>query len=456
MQQGFFCNFCTVHCRFLQQPTNYNLFTFSPHRVYDCFHCSNKYSELKELRAHLRNTHGTEWPWICGFCDHLLLYELEFRLHVREHTEDPPHGCPHCPHAFQETAALREHLAERHMPRADDLISAGDMLADKKKKAMAADSSDAAAAAAAATTAADENAVNREIAALLLNLHASRSGDAVVAAAPKAEDLSVKTDTAMDLSKAKSVSATSAAAAAAAAAAAVTDLSALTTPLPASITKLAKASSSSAGVTAATSSTSNLSITSVPTSYSSFYPSLSSMGLNPSTLATMNSNYLLQNLLLGKMQQLVSSGATTATAATSTTSSSASSPLSFPTQPLPAQALSLASAVPSTVLKPPAAVLKSPTSSNGSAVATAVPAASAASLSLPTVPNFGSNIQQQLAASGAAAAAAASTSSTSPAASSSATSATNIPLLCGQIVAQLNGLLFLVHSLNNSQVSLHV
>ena len=34
--------------------------------------------------------------------------------------------------------------------------------------------------------------------------------------------------------------------------------------------------------------------------------------------------------------------------------------------------------------------------------------------------------------------------------------ATNIPLLCGQIVAQLNGLLFLVHSLNNPTIELNL
>ncbi len=397
-------------------------------RVYDCFHCSNKYSELKELRAHLRSTHSSEWPWICGFCDQLLLYELEFRLHVKGHTEEGPHPCPHCDgRSFADTDELRRHLCEGHMPRGDDANTSGEinvnMLTDKKKNKAAADSTESAATA----SATDENAVNREIAALLLNLHASRSSADVVAAPPaKAEDLTVKADTAMDLTKTKSSAAPSAAVAAAAAAAAVSDLSALSAPLPASISKLAK-NIDMKGTTAT-----SLSLPSVPSSssaslYSSFYPSLASMGINSTTLASMNSNYLLQNLLLGKMQQMVS---TTATSSTSTSSSSASSsPLSFPTQPIPAQALSIPS---TTSLKPPASVLKSPP--------TAIPVSStngvATSVSLPTVPNFGSSIQQQLAtASGSAAA-----------------SATNIPLLCGQIVAQLNGLLFLVHSLNSSHV----
>ena len=55
-------------------------------------------------------------------------------------------------------------------------------------------------------------------------------------------------------------------------------------------------------------------------------------------------------------------------------------------------------------------------------------------------------------------------STTSPTGSSNANplqlvegnTATNIPLLCGQIVAQLNGLLFLVHGLNNSTIELNL
>ena len=54
-------------------------------------------------------------------------------------------------------------------------------------------------------------------------------------------------------------------------------------------------------------------------------------------------------------------------------------------------------------------------------------------------------------------------SSTSPIGSNSnplqlieGNTATNIPLLCGQIVAQLNGLLFLVHGLNNTTIELNL
>ena len=261
----------------------------------------------------------------------------------------------------------------------------------------------------------DENAVNREIATLLLNLHSSRSHEGTIPSAAKAEDLSLKsnTDTAIDLSKGKA------------------DYNGL------SITKLSSNSSSqnasingiatSIDLSSKSSSTPNYSISSASSNPYSFYPSLASMAnLTPSTLATMNSNYLLQNLLLGKMQQMVSVTSTNTTTSVSTaataSSSNSSSPLSFPTQPLPAQALSLPSATNSS-LKPPPSVLKSTTLPNGSTL----------SLSTPTsVSSLPSTLQQL----------------------SNGTPSTNIPLLCGQIVAQLNGLLFLVHSLNSSQIEL--
>lgn len=259
-------------------------------------------------------------------------------------------------------------------------------------------------------TAQDENAVNREIAALLLNLHASRtnaSPAATAAAFQKAEDLSIKAassqDTgAIDLTKTKVKS---------------DPILHHQPQIPAGT-----------NITKVNTTTNNLIPNGTSSNpYSSFYPSLATMSnLNPSTLATMNSNYLLQNLLLGKMQQMASS-----TTTSTTSSSTSSSPLSFPTQPLPAsQALSLPAT--STSLKPPPAVLKSVNVNLPSAPVDVIKAAANNGLHITPV---------------TAPAAPAPSVSAAP-----ASSATNIPLLCGQIVAQLNGLLFLVHSLNNSQI----
>ena len=148
----------------------------------------------------------------------------------------------------------------------------------------------------------DENAVNREIAALLLNLHASRGAPKMgppIVAAPHPEDLSLKnvsSDSAMDLTKSKGAS--------------------LNTQLPATITKMVKNHSGvdlssknnkaqNQGQIAAAGSAQNMpnfSLPTAPTSYP-FYNSLATMaGMSPSL--AMNSNYLLQNLLLGKMQQV--------------------------------------------------------------------------------------------------------------------------------------------------------
>ena len=148
----------------------------------------------------------------------------------------------------------------------------------------------------------DENAVNREIAALLLNLHASRGAPKMgppIVATPHPEDLSLKnvsSESAMDLTKSKGAS--------------------LNTQLPATITKMVKnhsgvdlSSKNNKGqnqgqITAAgsTQNMPNFSLPTAPTSYP-FYNSLATMaGMSPSL--AMNSNYLLQNLLLGKMQQV--------------------------------------------------------------------------------------------------------------------------------------------------------
>ncbi len=82
------------------------------------------------------------------------------------------------------------------------------------------------------------------------------------------------------------------------------------------------------------SATGSASATSGSSSYP-FYPSLASMTSLSPTLA-MNSNYLLQNLLLGKMQQIANSAAAATVSATTSATTA-----SLPTQPLPAQALSL-------------------------------------------------------------------------------------------------------------------
>lgn len=90
------------------------------HQVYSCFKCSNTYSEFDKLKAHLKNNHeNQEWPWICGFCDLVLYYDLEFEVHIKQHTEKPPFACPLCSRLFSDNTRLREHLARQHLPSED-------------------------------------------------------------------------------------------------------------------------------------------------------------------------------------------------------------------------------------------------------------------------------------------------------------------------------------------------
>ena len=278
----------------------------------------------------------------------------------------------------------------------------------------------------------DENAVNREIAALLLNLHASRGAPKIVPqVVPKPEDSGLNNESAMDLTKSKTTTT-------------------LNMPLPATITRMVKSHS---GVdlsgkmnnvtnpvpnnlqTIQSQNLQNFSLPNTPTSYP-FYSSLATMaGMSP-TLA-MNSNYLLQNLLLGKMQQIVSASSSsvpTPSIITTKTSSSGIATLSvpttsLPTQPLPAQSLAMPSS--NVTLKPPPAVFKT----------TSVPHSSTGGLA----PNF---TNPMTLTSGVG-------NETTTTTVTAATTA-SIPLLCGQIVSQLNGLLFLVHGINSPAMEMNL
>merc|ERR1712079_670370 len=353
-----------------------------------------------------------------------------------------------------------------------------------------------------ASTPKDEAAVSRELAALLLNLHDSNGGIARSSHASstisnitttnksnvasttasdfnKAEDLSLKSvaETAIDLTKAKPE---------------IT----LTPTMPASITKLVKGTgASNNGLSAASNSGMTVTKTSVKATnypsassngimpatstassnngYSSaasypFYPSLASMASLSPTLA-MNSNYLLQNLLLGKFQQIANSSSNSSSSNNTQSSSSAStanngastsvsSNMALPTHPLPAQTLSLpASKPPASVLKTAASSTPGSGNSNSSAMSNGSNGHDRAA---------GSYNLQLMAdtASGSNGGGTSSSTSSMPASSSSAannagggpTSQIDIPYMCRQIVTLLNGLLFHQHNLNNPNVELNV
>ena len=342
--------------------------------------CSESFSEFDKLKAHLKASHeGSEWPWICGFCDLVLLYDLEFEVHIKQHTDKPPFGCPICSRLFSDNSRLREHLARQHLPSRDsqpsastasvsspELSSAAQIKSkqpqltqeqleafEKLRNSSMTDSlqatrrgrsqdmtADAISSSASASNVKDEAAVSRELAALLLNLHDSNGrlgpqqsqqhNNSASINVPKAEDLSLKSsvETAIDLTKSKPE---------------IT----LTPTMPASITKLVKghnnsnnsSSGSNNGSSGVTVTKTSVKAPSYPASSASggggsaaaqaqaaaasaypFYPSLASMTSLSPTLA-MNSNYLLHNLLLGKFQQIANSSNSASTASTASPAS---------------------------------------------------------------------------------------------------------------------------------------
>ena len=346
--------------------------------------CSESFSEFDKLKAHLKASHeGSEWPWICGFCDLVLLYDLEFEVHIKQHTDKPPFGCPICSRLFSDNSRLREHLARQHLPSRDSQPSAEALTTaltasagspglssaaqikskqphltqeqleafEKLRNSSMTDSLQATrrgrsqdmtadAISSSASNVKDEAAVSRELAALLLNLHDSngrlgpqqsqQSHNSASINVPKAEDLSLKSsvETAIDLTKSKPE---------------IT----LTPTMPASITKLVKGhnnsnnstSGSNNGSSGVTVTKTSVKAPSYPASSASggagsaaaqaqaaaasaypFYPSLASMTSLSPTLA-MNSNYLLHNLLLGKFQQIANSSNSASTASTASPAS---------------------------------------------------------------------------------------------------------------------------------------
>ena len=76
------------------------------HKVFPCHLCDHEegggesteaFSEFDKLKNHLKTHHeGAQWPFICGFCDLVLLYQLEFEVHVSAHTLKSPFSCPLC------------------------------------------------------------------------------------------------------------------------------------------------------------------------------------------------------------------------------------------------------------------------------------------------------------------------------------------------------------------------
>ncbi|TRY66997.1 hypothetical protein TCAL_09697 [Tigriopus californicus] len=305
----------------------------------------------------------------------------------------------------------------------------------------------------------DENAVNREIAALLLNLHASREKGVDNYASVKETSPQSGDDIAIDLSKSNQsksqcssfVSTEDRVVGRCHPPTSVHSTTIITSVAHPPMAETKPVMSSHDGTLDLTKRASG------DLEPPALFQGLSSLNdLERSQVSSMSSNYLLQNLLMGKMQQIVSGKATQADASkllsslvpSTSPSSQPGCKLSFPTKPLPAKALSLNS--PINEAKPPASVLKSPLSifsttncnSHSAAAAAAAFNGTGSPLTLPVlptsphpnVPRPGNQASQ----------------------GSENKSANNIPLLCGQIVAQLNGLLFLVHSLNSPQIELNL
>ncbi len=74
-----------------------------------CSHCGNAYSELKNLRKHLKG-HTGEKPFSCLECAKSFALKATLKRHLKMHAGIKPHSCPECDRSFGTSHTLKVHM----------------------------------------------------------------------------------------------------------------------------------------------------------------------------------------------------------------------------------------------------------------------------------------------------------------------------------------------------------
>lgn len=81
---------------------------------YNCEVCHVRFKYQSSLAAHRLNRHAEVERLTCTYCSRSFKSQGVLALHIRSHTGEKPHVCPHCSRAFSIPSNLKNHIVTQH------------------------------------------------------------------------------------------------------------------------------------------------------------------------------------------------------------------------------------------------------------------------------------------------------------------------------------------------------